>query len=71
VAVAHEIDSITLSDFAHPQNGSRKLWHSNHTGESHEMEYLEGADMKPPRGFIALLEAFCLLPSDKSEVLSG
>jgi len=35
------------------------------------MEYLEGADMKLPKGVIALLEAFCLLPFDKSEVLSG
>jgi hypothetical protein len=31
------------------------------------MELPEGANMKPPKGFIALLEAFCLLPFDKSE----
>lgn len=32
-----------------------------------ELELPGGADMKPPKGFIALLEAFCLLPFDKSE----
>ncbi len=25
------------------------------------MEYLQGADIKPPKGFTVLLEAFCLL----------
>jgi hypothetical protein len=34
---------------------------------SYERELPEGADMKPPKGFMALLEASYLLPFDKSE----
>jgi len=65
------IDSITLGDFVHPQevpgnNGIRTI-----PGESTEWSMGGRCRYEASKRVYCSLEAFCLLPFDKSEVPGG